>query len=224
MRRRAYFLLVLIVVLLISGCSGRKTITFVREDVTLDFVKRVAVLPLQNNTDEKYAAELARDVINTKILEMNLFDAVDKGIVDSVLYEEAVEAGTPVSQMMLSRLGQRLNVQALMIGSVDIAGDNRVGSVTVPEMSLTLRLVEIKSGLVLWQGSGHYDGDSIIGRLFGITPDDRFMVAAKLVGKLLGTIPAEVGQEAVPAVEVAPGKGDENDDTNDDKKDAAPKS
>ncbi|MFH1216188.1 MAG: hypothetical protein V1706_06780 [Pseudomonadota bacterium] len=216
MRRRAYFFLLLIVVLLIGGCNGRKTITFVREDVTLDFVKRVAVLPLQNNTDEKYASELARDVINTKILEMNLFDAVDKGIVDSVLYEEAVDAGSPVSQMMLSRLGQRLSVQALMIGSVDIAGDNRIGSVSVPQMSLTLRLIEVKSGLVLWQGSGHYAGDSIIGRLFGIIPDDRYMVAAKLVDKLLRTIPAEAGGETVLPVTEQP--------VDDDKKETGPKS
>lgn len=198
MRSKVFLLLIVAVALLLAGCSGRKTITFVREDVTLDFVKRVAVLPLQNNTDEKYAAELARDIINSKILEMNLFDAVDKGIVDSVLYEEALEPGSPVSQMMLSRLGQRLNVQAIMIGSVDIAGENRVGSVSFPEMSLTLRLIEIKSGLVLWQGSGHHDGDSVVGRLFGVTPDDRYLVAAKLVNKLLRTVPAEAGKEMAP--------------------------
>jgi len=160
-----------------------------REDVTLDFVNRISVLPLENNTDQKYAAELARDVINTQILAMNIFDVVDKGIVDSVLHEEAIEPGSPVSQIMLSRLGQRLNVQSIMVGSVDIAGDKRIGSVIVPEMSLTLRLIEIKSGVILWQGSGHYAGDSIVGRLFGITPDDAYKVTARLAKRLLSTIP-----------------------------------
>ena len=120
---------------------------------------------------------------------MNIFDLVDKGIVDSVLHEEALDPGAPVSQLMLSRLGQRLNVQAIMIGAVDLAGDKRVGSVIVPEMSLTLRLIETKSGLILWQASGHYAGDSIIGRLFGITPDDTYKVTAKLAKELLATIP-----------------------------------
>ena len=189
MKRIQCSILMLLFLSLLSGCAGKTTISYMREDVTLDFVNRVCVLPLANNTDQKYAAELARDVINTQILAMNIFDLVDKGIVDSVLHEEALDPGAPVSQLMLSRLGQRLNVQAIMIGAVDLAGDKRVGSVIVPEMSLTLRLIETKSGLILWQASGHYAGDSIIGRLFGITPDDTYKVTAKLAKELLATIP-----------------------------------
>ncbi|MBI4793986.1 MAG: hypothetical protein HY789_14890 [Deltaproteobacteria bacterium] len=189
MKRILCSILMLMFLSLLSGCAGKTTISYMREDVTLDFVNKVCVLPLTNNTDQKYAAELARDVISTQILAMNIFDLVDKGIVDSVLYEEALDPGAPVSQLMLSRLGQRLNVQAIMVGAVDLAGDKRVGSVIVPEMSLTLRLIETKSGLVLWQGSGHYAGDSIIGRLFGITPDDTYKVTAKLARELLTTIP-----------------------------------
>jgi hypothetical protein len=189
MKRIQCSILMLLFLSLLSGCAGKTTISYMREDVTLDFVNRVCVLPLANNTDQKYAAELARDVINTQILAMDIFDLVDKGIVDSVLHEEALDPGAPVSQLMLSRLGQRLNVQAIMIGAVDLAGDKRVGSVIVPEMSLTLRLIETKSGLILWQASGHYAGDSIIGRLFGITPDDTYKVTAKLAKELLATIP-----------------------------------
>jgi hypothetical protein len=189
MKRIICSILTLMCFSILTGCSGKTTISFMREDVTLDFVNRISVLPLENNTDQKYAAELARDVINTQILAMNIFDVVDKGIVDSVLHEEAIDPGSPVSQIMLSRLGQRLNVQAIMVGSVDMAGDKRIGSVIVPEMSLTLRLIEIKSGFVLWQASGHYAGDSVVGRLFGITPDDTYKVTVKLAKGLLSTIP-----------------------------------
>jgi hypothetical protein len=189
MKRIICSILMLMCFSLLAGCSGKTTISFMREDVTLDFVNRISVLPLENNTDQKYAAELARDVVNTQILAMNIFDVVDKGIVDSVLHEEAIDPGSPVSQLMLTRLGQRLNVQSIMLGSVDMAGDKRIGSVIVPEMSLTLRLIEIKSGIVLWQASGHYAGDSVIGRLFGITPDDAYKVTVKLAKELLSTIP-----------------------------------
>ena len=189
MKRIICSILTLMCFSILTACSGKTTISFMREDVTLDFVNRISVLPLENNTDQKYAAELARDVINTQILAMNIFDVVDKGIVDSVLHEEAIDPGSPVSQLMLNRLGQRLNVQAIMVGSVDMAGDKRIGSVIVPEMSLTLRLIEIKSGFVLWQASGHYAGDSVVGRLFGITPDDTYKVTVKLAKGLLSTIP-----------------------------------
>lgn len=189
MQKIAYFMIMLMLFSLLAGCSGKSKISFMREDVTLDFVNRISVFPLENNTDQKHAAALARDVLNTQILSMELFDIVDKGIVDSVLHEEAIDPGTPVSQLMIKRLGQRLNVQAIMLGSVDLAGNKRVGSVLVPEMSLTLRLIDVKSGLVLWQASGQYDGDSMIGRLFGVIPDDTYKVALKLVRDLLSTIP-----------------------------------
>ncbi|MBI5557135.1 MAG: hypothetical protein HY885_05810 [Deltaproteobacteria bacterium] len=197
MKRSMRFMTLLMCFLTLSGCGGKTTISFMREDVTLDFVNRVCVLPLQNNTDQKYAAELARDVISSQILAMNVFDVVDKGIVDSILYEEAVDPGAAVSQLMLSRLGQRLNVQSIIVGSVDLAGDKRIGSLLVPEMSLTLRLIETKSGLVLWQASGHRAGDSMLGRLFGVVPDDTYKVTVKLVQELLSTIPQK--QETPPA-------------------------
>ncbi|MBU4262710.1 MAG: penicillin-binding protein activator LpoB [Proteobacteria bacterium] len=204
MKRIMCSILTLMCFSILTGCSGKTTVSFMREDVTLDFVNRISVLPLENNTEQKYAAELARDVINTEILAMNIFDVVDKGITDSVLHEEAIDPGSPVSQLMLSRLGQRLNVQSIMIGSVDMAGDKRIGSVIVPEMSLTLRLIEIKSGIVLWQASGHYAGDSVVGRLFGITPDDAYKVTVKLAKELLSTIPERQNVPVpVPAAPVA---------------------
>ncbi|MCB2183801.1 MAG: penicillin-binding protein activator LpoB [Desulfobulbaceae bacterium] len=202
MKKIKYFLLVLVIVCL-AGCSTKSPVSFTREDVTLDFVKKVCVMPLENHSEEKFAAELARNVINTQILEMGLFDIVDKGIVDSVRYEEAVEPGTPLSAHALQRLGQRLNVNAIIVGSVDLAGEKRVGSVIVPEISLTLRLIEIKSGLILWQASGYNDGDSMLGRLFGLTPGDTYQVALELVRNILHTIPQSFDDSIV---EVEPKK------------------
>ena len=85
MKRLKSFILMLMFFSILAGCSGKTTISFMREDVTLDFVNRICVLPLENNTDKKYAPELARDVLNTQIMAMNMFDVIDKGIVDSVL-------------------------------------------------------------------------------------------------------------------------------------------
>lgn len=201
-------IIVLVYCSLLVSCGGKATIkSFMREDVTLDFVSRVCVLPLQNNTDKQYADELARDVINTQILAMDLFDVVDQGIVDSILHEEAIEPGSPISQLMLKRLGQRLNVQAIMVGSVDMAGDKRSGSIVVPEISLTLRLIETKSGLILWQASGHRDGDSMLGRLFGITPADSYKVVLALTRELLSTIPAGPGDMGMVESEPLPIEG-----------------
>lgn len=186
----AYLGTILLLSFLFSGCAGNSQVQhFLREEVAIDFVKRVAVLPLQNNTKEKFAAELARDVLTTQVLALDLFDVVDRGIVDSVFREEGLKPETPLSLVSLKRIGKRLDVQAVIRGSVDLAGDKRQGATTFPEMSLTLNLVETTSAVVLWQASGHRDGNSIISRLFGLNPSDSFKVALDLAHDILSTIP-----------------------------------
>ncbi len=189
---------ILLLCFFINGCAGNAPVQhFLREDITLDFVKRVAVLPLQNNTKEQYAAELARDVITTQVLSMGLFDVVDNGIVNSVMLEEGLKPETPLSLITLKRIGKRLNVQAIFFGSVDVFGDQRQGSIIFPEMALTLNLVETTSAVVLWQASGHKDGNSLLSRLFGLKPSNSFQIAQNLTHDLLSTIPTPQGEEQV---------------------------
>jgi TolB-like protein len=182
---------ILIVTLVLAGCSSRTVSeSFVREEVDFAFVQKIAVLPFENNSDDEYAPERARDITITQVLAYGLFDTVEKGLVDSVLYEEALEPGTPLDPLTLKRLGQRLKVQAFIIGTVDLAGTGKVGPSSYPEMALTLRLIEANSGMILWQASGNYSGESTSGRLFGLKPDDQYQITIKLVRKLLRTAPA----------------------------------
>ncbi len=183
-----------VMVLSICGC-GAKTITktFLRQEVDLSYINRIAVLPLENHTKNDFAAERIRDIITTQILAMRLFDVVDKGIVDSALRELAVEPGTSIDTPILKRLGQRLNVQAFLLGAVDQMGESRKGASVYPEVSLTLRLVDSKAALVLWRASGHRSGYSLWDRLFGLAPQDTFEVSLALVHDMLSTIPVKRG-------------------------------
>ncbi len=191
MRRGFLVTFLAVIIFSLYGC-GSKTASdyFVRQDVELGFIKKIAVLPFQNNTKDEFAGERTREIVITQVLAMGLFDVVDKGIVDSVLKEEAVEPGTPIDKLTLKRLGQRLNVQAFLLGSVDQAGESRRGSFSYPELSLALRLVEAKSALVLWRASGHGSGYSTWGRLFGLAPNDSYQVTVDVVKRMLSTIPA----------------------------------
>jgi TolB-like protein len=181
---------ILCVILYLGGCSSKAQVQhFLREEVALDYVKRIAVLPLQNNTKEEFAAKLARDVVTTQVLAMGIFDVVDSGVVDSVLHEEGLQPGSPLNLVAIKRIGKRLGVEAVIQGSVDLAGDKRQGAIIFPEMSLTLNLVETTSAVVLWQASGHRDGNSMMSRLFGLKPIDSFKVALDLSHDLLSTIP-----------------------------------
>lgn len=176
----------------LTGCSLPfigKSKAFVRENVDFGFVKKIAVLPVENNSKDEFAPELVRDVTITRILAMKLFDVTDKGLVDSFLKEEAIDPGKPLDTATIKRLGQKLNVQCVLLTTLDIAADSRQGSMSYPEISVTLRLLEVETGLVIWQAGGHQSGDSIWRRLFGLAGRDKYQVTVSLVEDILRTIP-----------------------------------
>jgi hypothetical protein len=187
--KRIFFVLLLLT-LCATGCTLRGGLeSFSRENVDIGFVRAVAVLPLENNSKDEFAPERVRNITMTRILGRGLFDVVDKGVVDSLLHEEAIDPGKPLDRQDLRRLGQRLNVQAVMLGTIDLADEGRKGSVVYPQLSVTLRLLEVESGLVIWQASGHESGDSVWRRLFGLASVGRFELTLALVDKMLSTIP-----------------------------------
>ena len=178
------------VFLILAGCSSRSVSdSYMREEVDLGYVEKIAVLPFQNNSSDEYAPKLARDITITQVLAMGLFDVVDKDLVDNMLYDEAIGAGEPLAPLSMKRIGRRLNVQALLVGTVDMAGTVKLGSTTSPEVALTLRLIETDSGMILWQASGHYSGESFGRRLLGIKPDNTYKINSDLIRKLLNTAP-----------------------------------
>lgn len=183
----------LLVLLFFAGCGGKNNLeSFLREDVDLAFVTRVAVVPFENNSKEQFAAERVRGMAITQILAQGLFDVVDKGLVDSALREEAVDlAKAPMDAGVMKRLGQRLNVQAFLFGTIDQAGDIQRGNNSYSALSVTLRLVDVNTGMIFWQASGSRTGDSMSKRLFGLGSDDEFRIAINLLRQLLTTVSSD---------------------------------
>ncbi len=187
--RRLTFVLVLTLATVVSGCGLRHSrVSYNREDVDLGLVTRVAVLPFANTSKDQFAAERVRDVVITQILAMGIADVVDKGVVDSVMREEAIEPNRPIDLINLKRLGQRLNVQAFMVGTIDEASEVRRGSLSFPELAMTIRLIDSRASLVLWQASGRRTSETWAGRLFGLAPGDSFHNTLYLTKDLLKTV------------------------------------
>lgn len=183
--------LVFSVLLLVSvgGCSGKfNSDHFVRDDVDFAAVQRVAVLPFQNYTTDKFAHQRTRNIAITQLLALEVADVVDRGIVDSVMAEEVIDPNQSIDIINLKRLGQRLNVQAFLLGSVDLVANKKGGGTSFPQMGLTLRLVEAQSSIVIWQSSGRWTSETLVGRIFGVAPDDSFHVTIKLIRNMLKSL------------------------------------
>jgi hypothetical protein len=132
----------------------------------------------------------------TEVMAAGLFEVVEKGQVDSRLRAEAIDLGAPIDTALLRRLGQRLGVQGLLMGSVDTVGESRIGNSVYPELSMSMRLVDTESGLVVWQASGRSTGYSLWGRLFGVGFKDSFQVTLELIRTMLSTMGAQASPQA----------------------------
>jgi hypothetical protein len=190
MQKTWNIVIIISVFFLLTGCGGKISSTdYVREDIDYSYIQRIGVLPFTNKTEDKLAGERARDITITQVLALGLFDTVDKGIVDAVMEDEALNPGAAIDPLSLKRIGQRIRAQAFILGTIDLAQENRIGSVAFPQIAITLRLVDTESGMVLWQASGTSSGESWGGRLFGVTPDDPFKTTDKLIRHMLRNAP-----------------------------------
>ena len=172
------------VLLLLAGCASRGSVqSFNRADASIAHIQAVAVLPFEGSD----SAPRVREFAITQVLAQGLFDVIDKGRVDSFLAQEALAPGTPLDAPTLRRLGQIINVQAFLLGSVEQSRDSR-GSAIYPEISMTLRLIDAETGVLRWQASGRGSGYSLVDRLFGLAPRDHFQVTMDLLARLLATM------------------------------------
>mgnify|MGYP002398866549 CR=1 FL=1 len=171
------------------GCAGSTREYYVDETLGEAYVKRIAVLPFENNTGEKFVEERLRDAITTDILSRRLFDVVEKGELQRFLRQEVFAKKENLLDLQAAkRLGQELGVEAYLAGSVNDFTENRNGSYTYPVIAATLRLVDVKTGKILWQVTATESGYSTWDRIFGLASEDASQITFKLVKKMLDTL------------------------------------
>jgi TolB-like protein len=170
------------------GCGGTPK-SYVDHIIGLDYVKCVAVLPFENHTQAVFAEERLRDIVCTEMLSRGLFDVIEKGDLQRFLHEEVVgKKQQLLDPETAQRLAEELKVEAYMAGAVNDYTENRNGTYSYPVVAVTLRLVDIKTGKIIWQASGSESGYSTWDRLFGFASDDFNRVSFKLVERLLKSI------------------------------------
>jgi PBP1b-binding outer membrane lipoprotein LpoB len=174
--------ILLSVFLFLTSCSGPAPLeSYVRENTNISLIRIIAVLPFEGESGRM------RELAITQLLANDIFDVVDKGLVDKFLQQEAIAPGSPLDIFTLRRLGESLGVKAVMLGSVQDVTNSR-GTSSYPEITMTLRLIECETGQVLWQASGVGSGYSTADRLFGMAPRDKFQVTMDLLYDLMVTM------------------------------------
>ncbi len=132
--------------ILIYGCAPKHHI---RPEVDISKIKRIAVLPLENFTSDEYAGEKVRRLVITELLLRGI-DVIEPGEVTRILRESKVRSLGSIKITEIQDMGKTLGVEAIMTGSVEAYGISKGISVTYPEVSIHLMLLEATSGKIIW--------------------------------------------------------------------------
>ncbi|MDL1967395.1 MAG: penicillin-binding protein activator LpoB [Deltaproteobacteria bacterium] len=180
------FFLTLLFFLFSLGCKG--PISYVNFSTDFRYIKRVAIAPIINLTNDKFAGGKVMNVVATELLRRGVFDVVEFGEVVKVLREEGLKQDNLIGKQLAARAGKRLNVEAILIGSVMQYGISNIAGSSFPEVSISLKLVDVNSYTILWEAAHNIKGANILDQLFGIRKDSIEDLCKDVVEEMIDTL------------------------------------
>jgi len=181
------FIVPLMISFLLLACSPALHY-YANPATDLSYIKRVAILPLHNFTRANLADEKIRDILETELLELGTFQVVDRGEVDAILRELRIKSPSEISPSTLRKISRGLNVQAVMTGSVDEYEIQRSGGISIPFVTVSLKLIDAKSAKVVWQITASEKGGGVMARLFGVGEKSLIEVSHILIRRCVKTL------------------------------------
>jgi len=170
----------------LTACGGPQH--FVHPTYDFSAVKKVAVLPLENLSQDQLAAERVRKALIAELLATGMVDVVEPGQVNRALNQANLQSVSAVSIEDLKKVGSSLEVQLLFLGSLDVYDRINVGGGAFPDVTISLRAVDATTGTIVWSSTNSGGGVGIIGRLFGFGGDTMSEATQKTIRAALATL------------------------------------
>ncbi len=171
-----------------SGCRGTVPTYHVSEDIDFSFYKKVAVLPFDNLTNDKYAGEIVRQVVISELLASGFVDVAFPGEVKNAINDMGIKSVSSLTAEQMESLGRFLKVEALVIGSVEEYGQVRIGSTPAPQVTATLMMADAGTGSIVWSITKTRGGASFWARHFGASTETISETVLLLVREMIQTL------------------------------------
>jgi len=159
-------LTILVALLGLTACA-RSTTSYVHPDVDLSFIRRVAIVPYENMSQDAYADERLRSLFLMRILREGSLEVVEPGAVTDAMIRLRFPTGSTLSPEQYVALGKELGVDGIFTGSVQEYGVAREAREQMSRVTVVFGLVETQTGITVWQSEVHLNGSSFLRRLFG---------------------------------------------------------
>lgn len=180
--------LILTVLAVVGPACSSGTSSYVRDDVDFSHVRRVAVIPFRNLSQDLHASTRVYSVFMTRLLARESVDVMALGEVLSAMNRLRLNADEELSQAQLVALGKELGVDGLFLGEVDEYGLERSSNDRIYLVTATFSLTETETGSLVWTAQVHQDGGSLGRKLFGGGSASQHDVTASAVDQALGTL------------------------------------
>ena len=132
----------------LAGCSSASS--FTKPGYDFSQLNKVAVVEVTGARGDTGAQNEVADLFSMELMKRG-FDVVERKQVEALLKEQHFQQDGSTSRVDPVKLGEILNVQAVVIVNIPLTGR---------KISLTSKLVEVKTGSMLWMGEGTGDTKS----------------------------------------------------------------
>jgi hypothetical protein len=175
----------------LAGSRARKGPPGVFRDPAMetDPPKRVAILPFENGTERRGAALIVDDLMEVALFQARRHEVVDSGEVRRALQALGLAPYGGIDLDSLGKVGEALGVDAVILGRVQEYNEGlRPGASTSPSMGLDARMLDVKTGKIIWMGyhAARGEDSQIIlefGKIKSMVP-----LAMKVIIELIGTM------------------------------------
>ncbi len=138
-------------------------------DPDMDFasLRSVAVMPFENLSRDKLAAERVRDTFINNLLATTSLYVIPPGEVARGSTRLALDKPATPSAEDILKLAVIIKADAVITGVVREYGEIRSGTTSANVISISVQMYEVQTGTVVWAASSSQGGISTWDRLFG---------------------------------------------------------
>ena len=180
--------------LLLVVCSGCYSLSgpnsFLRTGIDKSKIKKVAVCSFHNNTQVAEASRVVTKAFIAGLFERKEFKIEFPGNVKSLLLSERIVVRTGIDLQTMHCMAKRLGVDAVILGEVDVyVGVEDRKKAVIPRVCIRSRMVDSRSGKILWMAQHWRTGDDYIKVLDFGKVRSVAALTRKVVGEMIETMP-----------------------------------
>ena len=172
---------------LVAGC-GSGPVYHVRSDVDFSFIRRVAVVPFQNLSADRFASQRMGSVFVTELLQFEGLQIIDPGEVLQAYSALRLTPDMPMTPEQVVAMGERLGADAVFTGTIEDYGLVRLGSSQTYAVTAVFGMAETQSGAAIWTAQVRKDSNSFWQKIVGGQPTSLYEVSRRSVREALGTL------------------------------------